>query len=392
MINRHALTVLLGFTLSLGPGRAGGAPGASVLLGPPPNSASASALALTTDRTGAPMLAWIERAGHNQLRVARWDGGRWQSLGGVVNENPNHNASQITARTAPGGTVWLGWGEDSAGAHTDSYLLSSWSGQQWSDPSRYAIRRDLSDAGRSRAFTVLPDGRPFIAWTNIYDLEARSTVVQPFSWQGDRWDQRARPLNRSLQRASFYPSTDAANNGDVYVTWLEGDVARSEVVVSVRRGATWTPLGPALNGRPNTYTFSPLLRVGPEGRPTVTWLEDRGGIDTVFAKRWTGTAWQALGGALNVNAASLAEAPSLALDRQGRAVVAWAEGNAGSRRVYARRWTGAGWAALGDGALNLDAHRDAASAAVTIDGQGRVVVAWREGAAQGYAVHVRRFE
>ena len=383
---------LLALLLLSTPVMAGGTHGAHSLLGPPPNAASATTLALTTDKSGAPLLAWIEHAGHNQLRAARWTGGQWQALDRVVNENLAHNASQISARTAPDGAVWLGWGEDSGAAHTDSYLLSSWSGTAWSDPSRYAIRRDLADAGRSRAFTVLPDGQPFIAWTNIYDAEARSTVVQPFTWQGERWDQSARPLNRSLQRASFYPSTDAAQIGDVYVAWLEGDVARSDVVVSVRRGGQWKPLGPTLNVRPNTYTFAPLLRVDTQGRPTVVWLEDRGGIDTVFVKRWTGSAWQALGGALNVNAGSLAEAPSLALDQQGDAVIAWAEGNAGNRRVYAKRWTGSAWQTLEGGALNLDGRHDAASAAVTLDGQNRVVVAWREGAPQGYAVQVRRFE
>ncbi len=362
---------------------------------------SASLTALSTDQGGEPVLAWVEHrsaGGADQLRAARWSGTAWTPLGGVLNENPAHNASQLTASSGPDGRPWLGWSEDAGTAHVDSYLIARWDGQHWSGPGRYAVRRNLSDAGRSRAFAVTASNTPFLAWTNIYYPGASAGVVQPFTWQGERWDEQAAPLNLSLRSAAFFPTVARAGGQDnaLYAAWLEGDVAHSSVYVKrLTPGGVWTPLGGALNYRPGTYTFAPQLAAGRAG-VVAAWLEDQGGIDNLFVKRWAGQGWVSLGAGLNVSASQLAQRPNLTLDQGGNPLVAWVEGQDGERRVYARRWTGRTWTLLGGGALNTHRGRDARSASVTVDGQNRAVVAWCEGAGTGagtdsYDVQVRRF-
>lgn len=376
---------------------AGGA-GPAPRLGASPSAPgrSASLTALTTDAGGAPVLAWVEAGPadgrtYDQLRAARWDGGRWQPLGAVLNENPTHNAAQLTATHGPDGQPWLGWSEDAGTAHVDSYLISRWDGRAWSPPGRYAVRRNLSDAGKSRAFAVTRDNAPYLTWTNIYYPGASAGVVQPFTWQGARWKEDAPPLNRSIKNAAFFPAAASSPDGVVYTAWLEGRVATSDVYVARQQpDGGWTDLGGALNFRPRTYTFAPQLRAGAGGALVAAWQEDQGGIDNVFAKRWTGTAWAPLGASLNVEPKQPAERPNLALDARGRPLLAWTEGQTGSRRVYAKRWTGTGWQLLGGGPLNVDAGQDAQSASVTVDGQGRAVVAWCERVGRGYQVVVRR--
>lgn len=368
----------------------------------------ASLTALSTDQDGAPVLAWVEHGpagngGADQLRAAHWSGAAWIPMGGALNENPAHNVSQLTAASGPDGRPWLGWSEDAGTAHVDSYLMSRWDGQRWSDPGRYAVRRNLSDAGRSRAFAVTASNTPFLAWTNIYYPGARAGVVQPFTWLGGRWDERALPLNVSVRSAAFFPAAarSPGQDGTLYAAWLEGDVAHSSVYVKrLERGGAWTPLGGALNSRPRTYTFAPQLAAGRTG-VVAAWLEDQGGIDTLFVRRWTGQRWVPLGAGLNVSAGQFVQRPNLALDLKGNPVVAWVEGQDGARRVYAKRWTGRAWTLLGAGALNLKPQRDARSASVTVDGQNRAVVAWCGQAEaglkmtapgiRGYDVQVRRF-
>lgn len=376
--------------------------GAPVTWLPPVQSVArpASLTALTTDPGGNPVLAWVENGpglaadgrSYDQLRAARWTGGGWQPMGEVLNENRTHNAAQLSAVRGPDGQPWLGWSEDAGTAHVDSYLISRWDGGAWSSASQYAVRRNLSDAGKSRAFTVTALNLPYLTWTNIYYPGASADVVQPFTWQpGSRtWDEHALPLNHTIRSAAFFPAAASGPDGTVYTAWLEGDVAHSDVYVS-RRGpdGLWRPVGSALNVRPHTYTFAPQLAVGAAG-PVAAWMEDQGGIDNVFVKRWTGSAWQALGASLNVRPGLPAERPKLALDAGGGPVVAWAEGQPGARQVYARRWTGTRWALLGGGPLNGRGH-DAFSASVTVDGQGRAVVAWCEGTGMNAAVKVRRF-
>lgn len=375
----------------------GGGPAPRLGASPSTPGRSASLTALTTDPGGAPVLAWVERgpAGerlYDQLHAARWDGGRWQPLGSVLNENPTHNAAQLTATRGPDGWPWLGWSEDAGTAHVDSYLISRWDGRAWSSPGQYAVRRNLSDAGKSRAFTVTKDNTPYLTWTNIYYPGASAGVVQPFTWQGTRFKEDARPLNRSLQNAAFFSAATTGPNGTLYTAWLEGRVATSDVYVARQEpGGGWTNLGGALNFRPRTYTFAPQLKAGADGALVAAWMEDQGGVDNVFAKRWTGSGWARLGASLNVDPTQPAERPNLALDAAGRPLLAWAEGQAGSRRVYAKRWTGARWQLLGGGPLNLNPRQDAQSASVTVDGSGRAVIAWCERVGTEYQVMVRRF-
>ncbi|MGI8746770.1 MAG: hypothetical protein ACR2J4_00245, partial [Deinococcus sp.] len=254
-----------------------------------------------------------------------------------------------------------------------------------------AVRRNLSDAGKSRAFTVTPQNTPYLTWTNIYFPGAYANVVQPFSWLGKRWEEHAPPLNHTIRAAAFFPAAARGPDGLIYTAWLEGDVAHSDVYVS-KRGADgcWQPLGGAVNHRPHTYTFAPQLAVGGWG-PVAAWLEDQEGVDNVFVKRWSGRAWVSLGDSLNARPGHLAERPALALDRQGFPLLAWVEGGAGqARQVYAKRWDGRRWTLLGGGPLNLTPGHDASSASVTVDGEGRAVVAWCERVGAGRNVVVKR--
>jgi hypothetical protein len=376
---------------------AGGAGPPTTSLGGQISHADATMTALTTDATGAPVVAWVEVSpaqGHpfGHLHAARWSGGDWTPLGGVLNENPVHNAWQLSAVRGPDGQPWLGWAEDAGTAHVDSYLMSRWDGRRWSDPSTYAVRRNLSDAGKSRAFTVTATNTPYLTWTNIYFPGAYAGVVQPFTWQGTTWAEHAPPLNHTIHAAAFFPAAARGPDGSLYTAWLEGDVAHSDVFVS-RQSANgaWMPLGGATNVRPHTYTFAPQLAVGAQG-PVAAWLEDAGGVDNLFVKRWTGTAWVSLGASLNLHSDQLAERPNLALDGQGRPLVAWVEGGIDRpRQAYAKRWDGRRWTLLGGGALNVRASQDASSASVTVDGDGNAVVAWCERKATGRTVIVKRF-
>ena len=295
------------FTLSLsllgllGAALAGG--GTSPVSLPSPSRADATMTALTTGPDGQPVLAWVELSpsggdvfGH--LHAARWNGSGWTALGGLLNENPVHNAWQLSAVRGPDGQPWLGWAEDAGTAHVDSYLMSRWDGKSWSSPGLYAVRRNLSDAGKSRAFTVTTQNEPYLTWTNIYYPGAFAQVVQPFYWKaGEKvWAEHTPTLNHTIRHAAFFPAATRGPQGTVYTAWLEGDVAHSDVFVArLDSGRKWTYLGGALNFRPHTYTFAPQLAAGNAG-VIAAWLEDQGGVDNLFVKRWTGKSWASMAG------------------------------------------------------------------------------------------------
>ncbi|RJF75290.1 hypothetical protein D3875_01985 [Deinococcus cavernae] len=379
--------------------QAGGAAGQGQGLPPLPQTGRQAPPQLTaaiTDGTGAVVIAWSQKeatpggytAGTDRLYAARLGPGGWTRLGGLLNEDARHNVSRLQAQLGPDGQPWLSWAEDAGIAHVDSTILSRWDGRAWSASAHYALRRNLSDAGKSSAFAVLPDGVPFLVWVNIYYPGAAAAVVQIAERNEPSWT-FGRPLNVSLKNNAFFPAAAAALDGTRYAAWLEGDVARSAVRVARQRpGEPWKLLGDPLNFRTGTYTSAPVMRLTPAGEPVVAWLEDHQGLDHVFVKRWNGMRWVALGAALNVNAQASAARPSLALDQQGQAVVAWAEQRGQEpERVYVRRWTGRTWTLLGGAALNTSLQARAYQPSVTVDGAGHVVVAW----CQESGVLVRRF-
>lgn len=354
-----------------------------------------------TDGSGAPVIAWTQKeatagsytGGTDHVYAARLGPQGWEALagqvqGGILNEDARFNASRLQGQVSADGEPWLAWAEDAGIAHVDSTILRGWNGREWSPAGQYTVRRNLSDAGKSSAFAVPPGGVPFLVWTNIYYPGAAADVVQVARRAEPSWVFE-KPLNTSLQRHAFAPAAAVSPDGTRFAAWLEGNVATSDVMVARQHpGGAWALLGSALNFRPGTYTFAPTMKLTRAGNPVVAWLEDDGGLDHVFVKRWNGTRWEALGGALNVDSRTVAARPALAVDQAGNPVVTWAEQLEGQpERVYARKWTGRGWTLLGSGPLNTTLKTRAFMPSVTVDGMGRVLVAWT----QEDGVFVKRF-
>lgn len=306
---------------------------------PPPHTAGKVELtALAKDKTGAPALAWTEEHQSRQVHAATWAGGQWQVLGGIINEDPAFNAAQLMARTDFGGRLWLGWAEDAGIAHVDSWIMSVWDGGAWHIPAA-PVRRNLSDAGRSRSFDVLPSGVPTLAWTDIHVPGAWASAVRPLSWDGKTWQPEA-VLNQ-LKFAGFNPDIRTQKSGLRTLVFLEGDYASMNVIVMQEQAAgKWQRLGEALNHRKGTFSTAPKLLLSPWGQPLVAWIEANGDLpDRVCVSRWDGQKWVSLGSPAGFKHS--AEALAVALSTRG-VRTAWLEDGV----LHAAEWDGHRWATL----------------------------------------------
>lgn len=366
---------------------------------------SVRSVAAGTDGRGNFVVAWVSRhavlaeGGGEQLHAVRWTGAAWQPLGDLVNEKPQFNAAQPVVHAAPDGSVWLEWEEGSGEAHVDSYLMSNWrdgsdpdgagSRGAWTSPTPYALRRNLSDAGRSRSFAADPHNQPLVAWTDI-GTGTRSvypSVVSLKLWRGQEW--LTTPyLNLNVKTPAFMPSV-AQVNGRPSVAYVEGATTRSDLWVRQWDGQAWKTLGGHVNIRPTTYIFKPILRADALGRLTVAWLEDQRGLDALYVSRWNGQRWEHLGGPISA-AGEMAATASLAFDARQRPVVAWTQGADGTRQVYAARWDVGKWVRLGSGPLNAQRSNDADHSNVAASGQG-VLIVWREREGQTWRIKTRLF-
>ena len=144
----------------------------------------------------------------------------------------------------------------------------------------------------------------------------------------------------------------------------------------------------------------PAIAVDPEGRVIVAWRQRTQGNPAVWLQRWNGKVWEPLGESARGRGVSRsvgdATNPSLAVDSAGRPALAWEDLTAGNSEIYFRRWNGADWEeAAGSGSgTGVSATITGLSVAPTlaIDSQGAPLIAWEEHYGSKSDVYVRRLE
>ncbi|MBA3708863.1 MAG: hypothetical protein H0W83_08610 [Planctomycetes bacterium] len=195
--------------------------------------------------------------------------------------------------------------------------------------------------------------------------------------------------------------------GSPWVSWYDANNSGAEKCqVHAKRwnGSTW--IGGTIGVVDNASDREPFVFQGRScladigGIPHIGFLEiDKNYFrERVFAyvKRWNGSSWTLLGGALNRENGTVAARPnstadSIAIAGDGATpYAAWTEytadpglWNESPPQVHVSRWNGSAWVAVGD-TLNLDADGWAYDATIAILG-GQPYVAWTERTQAGNA-------
>jgi Bacterial Ig-like domain len=114
---------------------------------------------------------------------------------------------------------------------------------------------------------------------------------------------------------------------------------------------TWLSLSDALDVDKKNFTFEPTIATDKDGNIVIAWYEQDivTSQNHIYVKRWNGSAWEQLGGALNTAVDSSADYSSLAIDSQNRPVLAWHEFSATSSIIALKIWTGTTWEQVGGG-------------------------------------------
>ncbi|CAM3917132.1 hypothetical protein [Deinococcus frigens] len=371
-------------------------------LTPPPAEAARPLreLQLAAAADGALVLALLHDAGQadsgkglyeaRKVRVWRSDpgaaGGKWELLrgglpGGVLNYDVPRPASNIDLALDAQGTPVMVWNENYG--DNDVVVFRAYQDGVWTGWHPRYLGDDLPYAARTRS-VVAQGGEPVIAWGESLRTPYGSRLTVR------RWDEAAKTWTRSpaFNEISIFSRTPALGlnaGGQPTVAWLQGEVLASNVLVKRWTGTAWEALGGSLNRTPDRYLASTRLKLDGQGQPTVAWLEDLNGKDALYASRWDGQTWQALGGPVS---AEYAAAPTLALDADGQPVLAWVEERAGIGQIHLARWTAGSWS--DSGVMNLDSRRDARSPSLAALPTGEIVLAWRENVNGVYGAQLRK--
>jgi len=252
---------------------------------------------------------------------------------------------------------------------------------------------DDSYLSRSPSLAVAARERPVVAYVRTTSQPDGRQVANVFveRWNGSVWAALGASLNTTRRFAAELPRIVVDAQDRPIVAWYE---SRTETggryAVYVRRwsGTAWEPLGAALNPDPRSNALSHSLALGPDQQPVVAMAESTAGGLAVRVRRWDGAQWQAVGGPDDIG---LGSATQVVVDGTGRITVAYTqEVSFTLRQVLAKRWDGTQWSALG-GPLNRDPVRPAVSPALASGADGDLVLAWQEAAENSSKVYAARW-
>lgn len=302
-------------------------------------------------------------------------------------------------------------------------VVSEWSGSTWID---LGEPLGVTAAVPSVAFT--DSGDPLVVWTEFSDA---TPTIGAARWTGT-WEMLPSPGPGAYATAASPPT------GEPLVAFMTDSVIR----VRQLDGATWRPLSDSADVTINGELAAlPQLAAAAPAKPVLVFAE-RNATTTartqVRIAQWTGTwietasiplhavppgafnrlaiaargdevvvayddfdgsfgvhavlvaadAWKPLGGAADVDPASDASMPAVAIDADGTPVLAWREEIDGNWRGVVARWTGASW--TGGFAWNDDPTREIVRPTLALAADRVPVVAWHEATAMTPTVRVSR--
>ncbi len=344
---------------------------------------------LTVSSTGKPTVLWREGLSFSNydLYAKQWTGSSWAKLGEILDVSPANNVLYPALVLDPKANPVAIWQENNG--TSDTLYVKRWLSNVWQP---YGDISNVNDptfySALLPSLALTSSDIPVVAW---YEYLGSEQIVYARYWNGQQW----LPYGSSVASGS-YPSLALSSNNLPYVAYNQSNGTDYNVLVKRWDGVQWLALGGALD---TTLTFSashPKIALDSLTHPVVVWEERQvtSTNDTLYVKRWDGATWQALGGPLGKNSTRDADTASIAIDSQDRPVVVWNE-RVGSEsildyNIYVKRWNGSSWQFLG-GALDTSAANWAFQPAIAIDSTNSPVVAWEEQNAGKINIYVKRW-
>jgi hypothetical protein len=291
---------------------------------------------------GAPYVTYQQSNGTvNQVFVKRLDGSSWGYVPGpgATPLNNNVSADALTPTIANvGGVLFVAWKEGSP----LQVRVKKFDGNNWVSVGGALNADPAKGAGAAPPFIADIGGVPYVGWT-----EYGSGVEPPGQLFVKRFDgvnwvlvgtSGTTPLNLDSTHDAYGASL-ADIGGVPYLQWHEGNApgwsAPHQVHVARFNGSVWTPVGGSANTDTTKNAIGAIHAVG--GRPYLTLVQySATGVGLLRLLRFDGSAWVPVGSPLNLDPTKDADGLRLA-DVGGVPYDAVYESDAAGRQVYVKR-------------------------------------------------------
>lgn len=315
-----------------------------------------------------------------QVYVKKRKAGSWVQVGKSL--NINDTSKSVAPDIAIDGVIpYVSWIEEDKYKKAQVYV-KVWSGK-WT-----SIGGSLNQNINKNAYTAsiaIFRGAPVVTWVEESDS---TPVLRVKSWNGQEWVSVGKPLS-----SDAYPIDPVieSNGEKIYVAWSEVSSSGAIRTYLVRGiGQNWEIVGDALNNNLERHAMSPSIAFDRDV-PVVAWSEtDSNNLIKVYVKKFNGTAWEQMGGALNEDPDKHASSPS-AVFYKGRLLVGFSEKNSLNHSVvYVKFYHKGQWIAVGQ-MLNID--KNAIAVSPSLAAGDKLYTAWIESSINGvFQVYVKQFD
>lgn len=336
--------------------------------------------------------------------------GRSSASGGGISNNAGESLFPAIAIGADGNPI-VCWENDDADFRLQIYV-KRWNGSRWSEMGSGSA----SDGGVSNnhgdsthpAIVIGPNDNPIVCWRDEEGTRYVIGQIYVKRWNGLSWTQMgvrsasAGGISNNT-RLSSYPSVATGLDGNPIVCW--GQMLGENAQIHVRRwdGTSWQNMGKiSVSLRKETRKGivppvpHPKIGVGSDGVPILCWADYTCGNWEIYVKHWDGSAWvekgkgSASGGGISSNT-GVSSDPSIAIDRDGRPIVCWADRTCGNREIYVKHWDGSAWVEIGKGSASgggiSNDNRQSMHPDVAVGRDGNIVICWTSG-----EIYIKRWD
>jgi hypothetical protein len=318
--------------------------------------------ALLVSEQGHPIIAYMTMGAPERIayrsEVARWNGGAWEYF-----PHPEMEGQPRLALDASGSLV-------AASASFGRLVLKRLEGTQWRLMTRsYSAEDGMSHEDIRMQLALRRDGMPLVAWNRPSGPNGASSIARVLSPNATGWEELAAFPDGRIHGLVV----DATGN-----TWLAWSALTGTRGLRVGRleGNTFVQVGGLLEAEAGTASRADVadLKVDASGRPLIAWRDG----EHLYVHTWDGTRWSQVGERhpAGGNPEGAANSLSLALAPGGRPVVAWVvrPGPETTAELRVEAWTGTGWVPH----LPPQPAGYFHGVALALDKDGRPVVAWYE--------------
>lgn len=312
--------------------------------------------------------------------VSYWNGRKWRELAETIPGGGSSNpVIALSSHEQP--HVVLG-----------STNVWSWVNHEWQK------ERAAAQIGRGSTLTVASDDHLYLAWEEQKNSNWEIYLVRG---NGQVWEEVGGSLTgggiSNTEGSSGNPSVAVAQDGTIYVAWVEFAINEGEVDenshIHVKRwnGNDWeeTDIGSASRKdikQTQCRSLYPMVVMGPKDIPFVIWANSCGNYFEIIVERWSGQKWVTIGTepvASGIEPYFSVKQPQIAIGFDGTSYVAWSEDvNGNNEEIYVKRWDGTRWEGVSTDSTRSGnvskSDGDSIRPSLTIRPDGIPCVAWEE--------------